>query len=155
MDDLRQYVISVISAALICGILSRLVQKSTTKELIRLLSGLFLTITVVRPLCRIDIDTLTDFSVSYKQEAEEAAVLGKEMASDALADIIKANSEAYILDKAAALNAELSVDITVSDTYIPVQAKLRGKISPYAKRSLEASLESDLGITKENQLWTG
>lgn len=155
MDDLREYVISVVSAALTCGILSRLIQKDTAKELARLLSGLFLVLTVISPLKQIDIDLLMQFPLSYKQEAEEAANLGKEMASEAYSDVIKTHSEAYILDKAAALNAKLSVEITVSDAYAPVQAELCGEISPYARTALEIYLESDLGITKENQIWIG
>lgn len=157
MDGLRQYVISVTAAALICGVVSGLVQNGTAKELIRLLCGLFLAFTVIRPIAGLDFNALTEFSLSYTQEAESMAAMGENMARQSMADIIKAESEAYILDKAAALNAALAVEVTVSEdgTPVPVAAELCGDISPYARQQLEDILQEDLGIAKEYQLWTG
>ena len=155
MDGLRQYVISVTSAALICSILLGLMQKGPAKELIKLLCGLFPAFTVIRPLSQLDIDALIDFSWPYTQEAEEAAAVGEDLARKTMAGIIKAESEAYILDKAAGLNAELAIDITISDAQVPVSAEICGEVSPYARQKLETILETDLGITKENQIWTG
>ncbi len=157
MDALGQYVISVTAAALICGIVSCLVQSGTAKELIRLLCGLFLAFTVIRPLAGLDFSALTSISFPYTQEADSIATQGENIAREAMADIIKADAEAYILDKAAALNADLTVDITLSreDTPVPVRAELSGSVSPYARQQLTYLLQTDLGIAKENQLWTG
>lgn len=156
MDALRQYIFSIISAALICGILSRLTQNGAAKEFIRLICGIFLAVIVFRPLSQIDFDVLiSDFYTSQTQTAEELAVSGEKMAEQAMAESIKARYESYILDKAAELNTELTVAVTVNEEYVPVYAELNGEITPYARRQLEYILESDLGITKENQLWTG
>lgn len=157
MEGLRQYVISVVAAALICGILSGLVQKGAAKELVRLIGGLFLAFTVIRPIAGLDFNALADISFPYAQDAEQTAALGENMARQSLADIIKAESEAYILDKAAALNAAITVEVTLSgdDPPIPVSATLCGEVSPYARQQLEGILQSELGIAKENQLWTG
>lgn len=155
MDGLREYAISIVAAALICSILSGVVPKGTAKELVRLLCGLFLAITVLRPLGRVDCNVLEEYPFDFAQDAEAAAAVGEKMAEDAMQEIIKAETEAYILDKATALNAELSVEITVSEDRIPVCAELCGELSPYARTRLEAILETDLGITKENQVWSG
>lgn len=155
MEGLRQYAISVVAAAMICGVLSSLLQNSAAKELVKLLCGLFLTVTVISPLVDIDFDALMEFSFPYTQEAEYVAARGENMARETIADIIKTETEAYILDKAAELNTELTVEVTVSDDRIPVSAVLSGDISPYARQQLENILQRDLGIAKENQVWTG
>ena len=72
-----------------------------------------------------------------------------------MADIIKAETEAYILDKASQLNVELSVEVTIDEENIPTAVTLSGEVSPYARRQLQEIIESDLGIAKENQRWTG
>lgn len=110
---------------------------------------------VIRPISYFDYSMLTEFSSAFAQEAETAAIQGENMARKAAADIIKAESEAYILDKAAAMNASVTVQIILDSDSIPVQATLSGRVSPYVRRTLASVLESDLGITKENQLWTG
>lgn len=157
MEGLRQYVISVVTAALACGIVSGLTPKGTAKELVRLLCGVFLAFTAIRPITGLDFNALAEFSFPYAREAEQAAAMGENMARQSLADIIKEESEAYILDKAAALNTDLTVEITVSDddAPVPVAAVLCGEVSPYARQQLETILQSELGIAKENQLWTG
>lgn len=157
MDGLRQYVIAVTAAALICGIVSGLVQNGAAKEVIRLLCGLFLAFTAIRPMAGLDLNALLEYSFSFSGDAESTAAMGENMARQTMADIIKAESEAYILDKAAELNASVTVEITVSEdgTPIPMAAVLGGEVSPYAKQQLGRILQADLGIAKENQLWTG
>lgn len=157
MESLKEYVISVVAAALICAVVINLTQKSTAKDLIKLLCGLFLAFTAIRPITRLDFNALTDISFPYGQEAEQAAALGENMARQNLADIIKAETEAYILDKAAAWSPALTVEVTVSgdNPPVPTAAVLCGEISPYARRQLEEILQTELGIAKENQLWTG
>lgn len=157
MEDLRQYVISVVVAAILCGIVTGLIRNGTAKEIVKLVCGIFLAFTVIHPIAGFDIASLSDFRFSYSEDAAQAAALGENLADESLRDIIKTESEAYILDKAEALNAELTVEITVSDddTPVPISAKLCGEISPYARQQLQSILQSDLGIAKENQLWTG
>lgn len=157
MDALRQYILSVTAAALICGILSGLVQNGAAKEILRLLCGLFLTIVVIRPLIGLDLEKLTDWSLDRVPEGESMAALGENMARQAAAEIIKSETEAYILDKAAALNASLTVEVTVSgdDTPLPVAVTLRGEIAPNARQQLEHILQTELGIAKEDQQWNG
>lgn len=120
-----------------------------------MLCGLFLTLTVIQPISRIELDTIFQFYTSFADEAKDAASAGEEMAADAIADSIKGQLETYILNKAEVMNTQISVNVTIGEDYLPISAKLSGKISPYTRRQLETILESDLGITKENQLWTG
>ena len=155
MDALREYVISIVAAALICGILIAIVHESRSNLFIRLLCGLFLTISVIQPFTGWDIENIRLDASAYSDYGKEAAVAGAQLSQKAMADIITQNTEAYILDKALALNANLTVTVSLNSELIPERVHLSGKISPYAQEMMESIIESELGITKENQLWTG
>ena len=78
------------------------------------------------------------------------------MTRRAMSGRIKAQTEAYILDKAAALEVTLLVEVEMSDEPIPVPCgvRLAGDVSPHAKNKLSGIITEDLGIEKERQQWT-
>lgn len=157
MEALRQYIISVTAAAMITGILSGIVKNSPAKELLRMLCGLFLAIVFLRPIWNLDPnDMLPDTFLDFRAGKGSAAV-GEKIARSAMADIIKSETEAYILDKASAMGVTLTATVTLSEDTIPipVAAQLTGNISPYHRKQLSNILQTELGITEENQLWTG
>lgn len=157
MEDFKAYLLAIVGAAVICGIVTRLVgDKGTQGAMVKLIAGLFLTFTVIRPIADIRLDGLADFADLYSDAGAQAAAAGERMTKDALRASIKSRSEAYILDKAADLGLELRVDVTVSDDQIPFPTAvcLSGKTSPYAKAHLQAVITQELGIDKEHQVWT-
>ncbi len=155
MEALRQYVISVVAAAMLCGIVVRLFPHGSGKQVGKLICGLFLAYTVLSPISRVDFSKLPDFSLRCVDEAEDAAAMGENLARDSMADIIKEETEAYILDKAADLHANLRVEVTVGEDNLPLAVTLSGEASPYARRQIQAVIANDLGISKENQKWIG
>ena len=80
-----------------------------------------------------------------------------EMSTGAMIAIIKEETEAYILDKAASLGVTLSVEVMVEDGNVPRLSgvQLSGQVSPYARQQLSTWISNDLGISKENQKWIG
>lgn len=156
MESLRQYVITVTAAAIIAGILAGFMdEKSSSGGLIRLIAGLFLAFAVISPVVQLDWDGITASLSDFSAEGSLAAAEGENIASETYSSIIKSETEAYILDKAAELSAELEVEVTLDDGYVPAFVAIRGAVSPYAKLRLQQILEDDLGISKENQIWTG
>lgn len=157
MEDLCQYVLSVIVAALLCGIIPGFFQKSTSQELIRLVCGIVLTITVIAPILGYDFSIPEDLSLAFSEKSESAVSEGEEMSNSAMADIIKAELEAYVLDKAAEMNAEISIEIRLSEETppVPVSAVIHGTLSPSVRQKLQKVLTSQLEIAKENQQWIG
>lgn len=157
MESLRAYLIGLVAAAILTGIVTQLMgDKGTQGGMIKLISGLFLVFTVIAPIANIDLSGLRDFSADFSEAGEEAALIGEDITRESLAAVIKQRSEAYILDKAAGLDVELEVDVTVSDDKMPVPSAvlLRGKVSPYAKARLQSIIVQNLGIDKEKQIWT-
>ena len=79
------------------------------------------------------------------------------MAAREINAIIIEQLQAYILDKAADLGAELEVEILMPDdgSGQPQGVVLRGAVSPYAKTRLQQIIAEDLDIAKEKQQWIG
>lgn len=158
MDEIRTYVLSVVGAAIIGSVLNGLLSKDTCAgKLLHLVSGILLTLVAIRPVAQLNIDALGSFSVHDPQEISLAVETGKDLASDAMVEIIKANSEAYILDKAQSLGLLLMVDVVVAGGELPIPKAvyIQGSASPYARAQLSAILKEQLGIAEEDQIWTG
>ena len=157
MDGIRQYIFTVIAAALLCGVLSSIFHQGKSKDLLRILCGIFLAFTVLKPITGADLSKLLEESLFFESDAEQTAALGENMAHQAMTELIKEKSQAYILDKAAELDASITAEVTVSEeeTPKPLSVVISGQVSPYNRKKLESILETDLGIAKENQVWTG
>lgn len=158
METIGRYIVSLSAAAMICGILkSFLPSKSPSAAVLQLVAGIFLTFVAIRPLTRVELGDLPVISGWYLSDGEDASAQGDLLAKEAMADIIKSQTEAYILDKARLLQAELHVTVILSDDdpQVPVSVRLSGFVSPYARSRLEHILWEDLGIAKENQIWIG
>ena len=157
MEALGRYVVSVTASAMICAVVMSLGGSGGKKALLQLICGLLLAVTVLRPVAQVNLEALLEIPGTFTQGAQGAAQSGEKMAREAMVDIIKSETEAYILDKAAGLNAAIAVEVSMEEegTPVPVGATLSGEASPYARKRLEQILQTELGIPKENQRWTG
>ena len=155
MGELGQYAGSVIVAAVICAIIAELTKNSGTKKLIRLISGLFLAFAVLNPLHKADFSKLSIPTETFSHRAEDITRDGNKRYRESLCAIIKNETEAYILDKANEMNADITVAVQVSSEspHIPVSAEIVGSVAPYTQQKIVQLLQEHLGITKENQKW--
>ena len=153
MEAFKDYLLSVTAAALICGIVSSLAGKNSgISKLVKLLCGLFLAATVIKPLVDVRIENIYDFTDSLTDGSDLAVSQGENMASEEMKRIIKQKTETYILDKAKALGLDITVDVTLED-YVPVSVTITGDVAPYAKTDLGASIAQELDIPLEDQIW--
>lgn len=154
MERIKAYVLSICAAALICAIVIPLLgKKGPSSALGKMICCIFLTIMVLRPFTDKNLLSAISFEDSQVNWAVEQ---GKAESKRAMAAIIKQQTEAYILQKAAQYQATLTVQVFVSKDALPVPeaVHLRGSISPYAKTALGQYLTDTLGIPKENQQWS-
>lgn len=157
MAWIREYLLSVTAAAILCSVLRHLLAgKGTAANISKVLTGIFMALAVLAPFVQIRLSDLTDLRLDITQQTQDAVHYGQNSAHSALKESISQRLEAYILDKATGLNVELKVRVEVSDDQIPMPLRvhLQGNVSPYAKRRLQGILRDELGIDKENQLWT-
>lgn len=155
MTAVRQYIISVTAAAILCGILTAIVGGKQIKPIWKLIVGIFLTLTAIRPLADIDLGAVPTLAEGYTLQAEEAVMTGKELMDSQKQTIIKSRLESYILDKAEGLGVTLTVDVLLDEHGLPVSVQLNGDVSPGAKTRLQSIIAVDLGIPKEAQIWCG
>ena len=155
MEHIREYLISVTAAALLCGILQSLAgQKSSNTGLLKLICGIFLSLTVIRPLADIRLEEFEIWTRQIHADAESAVAEGANYAKQAMIRQIKEQSEAYILNKAASYGSTVSAEVTVEgDPPLILSCTIQGNLSPYAQKQLSRILEEDLGIREEDQRW--
>ena len=157
MEALGKYVLSITTAAMICAVVLSL-SRGSSQKMMKLLCGIFLTFAVLRPITQINLEHWLDqITQTDLPSGQSIAAFGEESARDSIIQRIREETCAYILDKATQLGASLKVDVEVSKDapYLPKRVTLWGAVSPYVRQQLEEMLAKDLGISKENQRWTG
>ena len=158
MDFIRSYMLRLICAAILCGIINGLAgKKGTLGATVKLMTGIFMIFCFVSPWMNMRIGNLGNFFSDISVSADGLVDSGEKDAQDALSAIIKAKAEAYILDKAKSFGAELKVEVRVDGSELPVPcaAVIKGSISPYGKKQLSSMIADELAIALEDQLWIG
>lgn len=153
MNSWKQYILSIIVCLITCGIVSQIISDTKRKELVNLICGLILSISLLTPLTRLDLEDLWNIPAENWNGAEFYVSEGKKTASAEQAQYIKASCEAYILNKAKLLGADVTVQISLDEKLVPVFAEINGGADPGVQWELQNILMTDLGIPKENQKW--
>ena len=156
MEGLRDYVFHITATALICAVVLRFARGSgAAKMIIRLLCGIVLAYSIIQPVKQIDFFSLDEFALEFQQDAQQAALWGKNESVAAWAQGITQGVEAYILEKAKAMDVDLAVEVELSEDEIPVPVavSLWGDVAPYVKSVLSDTISQDLNIPKEKQTW--
>ena len=114
-----------------------------------------MTLTVLKPLGNFSITFAEDLP-AFRTNAALAAAEGESLANDAVTEVIKAQSESYIQDRAAQLGEEIRVDIELApeSPHVPVAVRITGDLSQETRKELEELLVEQFQIPKEAQLWT-
>lgn len=153
---MRQYLLSLICAALVCSIIYGLLdKKSAYFPIIKLICGLFITITAISPLTNISIPDISEYIGDTKFDAKALISEGQTSSYESMGTIIRANLESYILGVADELGADVQVEIELDEQLPPGPCSVRitGNVSPYKMQRLQQIIEKDVGIPEEKQIW--
>lgn len=157
MDAVRRYLFSLCAAALLCSLVRALVPKGRMKSICSLLCGVFLAMTALTGLAGWQLTDVAEELTKMRIAAEEART-GVEIGNrEALSAIIKSKTEAYIWDKAQELDLSVSIEVMVEadGSYpYPSGVQITGAFTPQQRKTLEAYIEENLAIGKEQQTWT-
>lgn len=155
MNGLREYVVGVVAAALLCGIITRLTRNNASGEIVKMLCGVFMTIVVIQPIAgkqsRLWEFTLPDVT----RQAEAVSMEGAAAADDFRREFIKQSTEAYILSRAETMGAVIQAEVSLDENCVPFGVRIDGRISPSYRSKLTQIIASELGIPKEQQEWIG
>ncbi len=154
--DVKSYILSIISAAVLCAIVKVFLgEKTAAGQLGKQLSGIFLAVTIIAPLASISFSGIGNYLDNLNIEADMYVQQGKTATQEQVSAIIKSQTEAYILDKADRMGLDIAVEVELDgdNDSVPCGVRITGAVSPYGKEGLSAYIENTLGITKEKQTW--
>ena len=155
MLQLGQYILSITAVSAVCSIFASLLQEGTTQKLLRMICRIVLVIMLLSPLAKIAVPDSFEFPQSYLSEGKRIAAMGRDLAGEEKQKSIEHQLEAYILDKADALDAGIRPEVKLDEQGIPVEVKLYGTCTSAVRQVLAAVITNDLGIPEEDQKWTG
>lgn len=154
MAGVKEYILSVICAAILCAILTGISgEKGSTAPIRKLICGIFLSFTVIAPLGNLRLTDLLEPLGDIRQDALAASAMGQTLYQESLSQVISEQTEAYILDKANARGVSLTVRVLPDESGKPHRVTMVGEISEAEQQKLMEILESELGIPKERQIW--
>lgn len=155
MEMLRSYVLSVVCAALVCGVLADLSEKTGFAKPLRLVCSIFMAYTLVSPLIRLRFPGWEVRNNCYWADAKSAAARGENLHALSIAAIIRQETEAYILKEAKSIgaNLEVKVELSTGDPPVPAAVTLQGDFDASVEVQLGRLLADELGIPKEHQTW--
>ena len=146
----------IVSVAILCAVARALLDKKTAiGRIAGLVSGILMAITVIAPIGNITFNGISDFWDDISDDANKYILEGTSMAEKQETDIIKSQSEAYILDKANRMGLQIAVEVELDghNGNIPCGVIISGNVSPYGQTQLGSYIEDTLGIAKEKQIW--
>ncbi|MBQ7817207.1 MAG: hypothetical protein IJ388_00220 [Oscillospiraceae bacterium] len=156
MTGIKEYLFGVIAAAILCAVVSQLAGKdSFPGSAVKLIAGIFMLLTLACPVLDLHITTPGALFADISLQADQITASAEDSTRESISGIIKERTQAYILDKANNYGVTLSVEVTLSDSDIPepVSVQISGNVSPYTKKILSETIERDLGIATEAQVW--
>ena len=152
MAFLRQWLLGVVSCAFLVSLLDQLTPEGSVRKLARFSGGLVLILCMLRPLgtaepreLALDLDGLSADRAALEEQY-------RDVSGQSLAAVIAERTGANIEDKAHALGAEVTAEVTVREedgAFIPDRAVLFGE----ENAELSVLLTQELGIAPEKQEW--
>ena len=156
MDGVLKYILQIVSAVILCAVVKTILPDSNVPgKLLRVISGVFITFTVLSPVLELRLDNYSDLISDLSLSASQLTDDGQKMAHNAMAEIIIDNTQEYILNEADKMNLDIDVEILTNESNppAPYAVIIRGNISPYYKTQLGDIIENQLGISEENTQW--
>lgn len=156
MSALRHYLMSVCAAALFASFILTIVPEGRIRHIVKLGGALVVIVSVISPLSRLDIEQIAKSMAVIRMDAEQMQTGIEVKNREILSQLIKEQSEEYILDKAEEMDLCLSVEIEMreeGDYPYPVSVLVVGTVSEADQAYLKKIIEQDIGIPVDRQEW--
>ena len=153
-DWIREWIFSLTGTALVCAAAQRLTPEGRVKSVLRLVCAVAMAAALFSPLLDHALDAYPLELARYRAQADALAEEGTALRRELDRGIIEREMEAYILDKADALGAEIggaavALRWSTEGVWLPESAQLTGRFHAGLSRAIEA----ELGIPRGAQVW--
>ena len=153
MEAVRAWLTSVVLVSVLLSAAQSLIPPGTVRKAAGFTGGLILLLVLLQPVLGADLDRLAlDFS-DYQTAVEERQAELADTQTEAMASIIAEQTEAYILDKADELGAEVTVRVETRTGGDGVPVPWSAELTGVRSEALASALETELGIPAERQVW--
>lgn len=155
MEALGGYILRLCCCCVIAGVVITLGGNGPGSKLRKMICGLFIAFAAMSPLREMELDGWGELPDTFYQDGSDISAAAREEVNQAIRQGIIDRTQAYILDEADSLNAQLQVTrIGLDpDTLVPVAVTLRGDVPPYQRALLSDYINETLGIGKEEVVW--
>lgn len=157
MEAARLWLLSILSASLVCALADALMPPGAVKRVGRMVCGLVLTAVILSPLVSLDLESGGQWLEDYFAAVEQREGELEEQAEEGRKAIIEESYEAYILDKAAQLGLSCTVEVecqTDKDGLcLPKEIRITGALTAQEKVNLTRILEEELAVPPEEQIY--
>ena len=150
IEALRSWLIAVAAAAFLVSLSQSLIPEGTVRKIAGFAGGLTLLLVMVRPLLGADFDHLDFHYEDYAGEISQRQTELQTQSDQTLQELIAEKTEAYILDKAAALGVDCTVHVLMSPLKVlsrgyAVARNEQGIIKSYQNAPAGSRIEVTLG----------
>jgi len=156
---LRDWIVGITCAAMAAAVLHAFLPKSGgVGRAGRLAAGLLMMLCAVGPLAGLDYDSLAQSLSELRLERSQYAQELEVQNSEILNELIKSETQAYILDKAEGLGVRCQALVTYAldeeGRPYPSEVHITGELTEEQERRLSEMLEADLGVPVQKQTFT-
>lgn len=153
MGALREWLLSVTAAAILCALAQGLIPPGPVRRVGRLTAGLVMAAALLAPLASLRGVEPEQWLESWQPQEEVQGL--EEQRDETMKSIIEEECSAYIVDKAAQLGAVCEVQVVCSSegegVFLPWQITVTGDLPPGQQQQLTQQIQEDLGVPPERQ----
>ena len=159
IDALRAWILRLTCAALISAVATALTPEGGVKKAVQFACGLLTVTALLSAAVSFRSVSFSRYAAQYSAQAEEITEKAESSSSNLLRSGIEEKCEAYILDKGheagiADLSAEVSAKWSEDGYWYPTSAVIVSDATDSEKAALSRSIEAELGIPAESQIWS-
>lgn len=153
MNLLRQYILSVTAAALLCTLVKALTDAwKGQKGIVHFTCGLVMLCAVLAPIRERILPT--DWELPMDPEAGQRLVQEAQTEAErSYRQNIEALTSAYIEDKGARNGAAIEAQVKLDESGLPWEVQITGTNPGTLRSTLSQEITRDLGIPPERQVW--